>query len=126
MDKISKILMLTELLRGMLVTLLYFVRPKVTLNYPFEKGALSPKFRGEHALRRYASGEERCIACKLCEKIYRVKKIIIKPFTREEGSRKTKVYDINLTKFIFCGFSQKPFPVNITPKSTRLNSSHTS
>jgi NADH-quinone oxidoreductase chain I len=112
MDKNSKILMLTELLRGMLVTLLYFVRPKVTLNYPFEKGALSPKFRGEHALRRYASGEERCIACKLCEAICPAQAITIETVPRADGSRRTTRYDIDMTKCIYCGFCQEACPVD--------------
>jgi NADH-quinone oxidoreductase chain I len=112
MDKNSKSLMLTELLRGMMVTLLYFFRPKVTLNYPFEKGALSAKFRGEHALRRYASGEERCIACKLCEAICPAQAITIETRPREDNSRRTTRYDIDMTKCIYCGFCQEACPVD--------------
>jgi NADH dehydrogenase (ubiquinone) Fe-S protein 8 len=69
LDHMAQTLFMTEMIRGMLVALRYYFQPKVTLNYPFEKGPLSPRFRGEHALRRYPTGEERCIACKLCEAI---------------------------------------------------------
>ena len=84
----------------------YFFRPKVTLNYPHEKGPLSPRFRGEHALRRYPNGEERCIACKLCEAICPAQAITIDAEPREDGSRRTTRYDIDMTKCIFCGMCQ--------------------
>ncbi len=96
-------LMLTELARGMMLTLGFFFKERVTLNYPNEKGALSPRFRGEHALRRYASGEERCIACKLCEAICPAQAITIEAEVRDDGSRRTTRYDIDMTKCIFCG-----------------------
>jgi NADH-quinone oxidoreductase subunit I len=102
---------LTELLRGMGITLLYFFRPKVTLNYPFEKGRLSPRFRGEHALRRYKSGEERCIACRLCEAICPAQAITIETFN-SINKRQTSRYDIDMTKCIFCGFCQESCPVD--------------
>ena len=105
-------LFLTELFRGLWITLQYFFRKKVTLNYPFEKGNLSPKFRGEHALRRYVSGEERCIACKLCEAVCPAQAITIESDTRFDGSRKTTKYDIDMTKCIFCGFCQEACPVD--------------
>src|ERR1700709_1365395 len=98
MNQNSQIFFLTELGRGLLITLLYFLRPKVTINYPFEKGPLSPRFRGEHALRRYASGEERCIACKLCEAICPAQAITIEAEARADGSRRTTRYDIDMTK----------------------------
>jgi len=90
----------------------YFFREPVTLNYPFEKGPLSPRFRGEHALRRYPNGEERCIACKLCEAICPAQAITIEAEEREDGSRRTTRYDIDMTKCIFCGFCQEACPVD--------------
>ena len=78
----------------------------MTINYPFEKGVLSPRVRGEHALRRYPSGEERCIACKLCEAVCPAQAITIEADQREDGSRKTTRYDIDMTKCIYCGFCQ--------------------
>jgi len=86
--------------------------PQVTLNYPFEKGALSPRFRGEHALRRYPSGEERCIACKLCEAVCPAQAITIEAEERPDGSRRTTRYDIDMTKCIYCGFCQQACPVD--------------
>lgn len=107
-----QILYLTELCRGLWITLQYFFRRKVTLNYPFEKGALSSRFRGEHALRRYANGEERCIACKLCEAVCPAQAITIESEPREDESRRTTRYDIDMTKCIFCGFCQEACPVD--------------
>jgi len=105
--------LLTELLRGLSLTLQYLFQPKFTLNYPFEKGALSPRFRGEHVLRRYTSGEERCIACKLCEAICPAQAITIEAEPSElTGSRRTTRYDIDMTKCIYCGFCQEACPVD--------------
>jgi NADH-quinone oxidoreductase chain I len=112
MEHNSQIFFLTELGRGLLVSLLYFFRPKVTLNYPFEKGPLSPRFRGEHVLRRYASGEERCIACKLCEAVCPAQAITIETHPRVDHSRRTTRYDIDMTKCIYCGFCQEACPVD--------------
>jgi len=112
LDRNANTLLLTELTRGMSLTLKYFFEPKVTLNYPFEKGALSPRFRGEHALRRYPTGEERCIACKLCEAICPAQAITIEAEEREDGSRRTTRYDIDMTKCIYCGFCQEACPVD--------------
>ena len=78
----------------------YMIRPKATVNYPFEKGPLSPRFRGEHALRRYPNGEERCIACKLCEAICPAQAITIEAEPRADGSRRTTRYDIDMVKCI--------------------------
>lgn len=111
-NKSIQTLFLTELFRGMWLTLQYFFRRKVTLNYPFEKGALSPRFRGEHVLRRYPSGEERCIACKLCEAVCPAQAITIEAEARSDGSRRTTRYDIDMTKCIFCGFCQEACPVD--------------
>ncbi|KAI5660967.1 hypothetical protein M9H77_20290 [Catharanthus roseus] len=105
-------LFLTEMVRGLSLTLKYFFEKKVTINYPFEKGPLSPRFRGEHALRRYATGEERCIACKLCEAICPAQAITIEAEEREDGSRRTTRYDIDMTKCIYCGFCQEACPVD--------------
>ena len=90
----------------------YFFRPKATLNYPHEKGPLSPRFRGEHALRRYPNGEERCIACKLCEAICPAQAITIDAEPRDDGSRRTTRYDIDMTKCIYCGFCEEACPVD--------------
>ncbi len=105
-------LFLTEILRGFVMTFQYFLRRKVTINYPFEKGALSSRFRGEHALRRYPTGEERCIACKLCEAICPAQTITIEVESRFDGSRRTSRYDIDMTKCIYCGFCQEACPVD--------------
>jgi len=111
-DASANTLFLTELFRGMSLTLKYFFDTKVTINYPFEKGPLSPRFRGEHALRRYPTGEERCIACKLCEAICPAQAITIDAEEREDGSRRTTKYDIDMTKCIYCGFCQEACPVD--------------
>jgi NADH-quinone oxidoreductase subunit I len=108
----AKALLLSELVSGMALTLKYFFKPKVTLNYPYEKGPISPRFRGEHALRRYASGEERCIACKLCEAVCPAQAITIEAEPRADGSRRTTRYDIDMTKCIYCGFCQEACPVD--------------
>jgi NADH-quinone oxidoreductase subunit I len=105
-------LILGELLLGMWLTLKYFFKRKVTLNYPYEKGVLSPRFRGEHALRRYPTGEERCIACKLCEAICPAQAITIEAEPRDDGSRRTTRYDIDMTKCIYCGFCEEACPVD--------------
>lgn len=102
----------SEVFRGMAATAGNFLKEPATINYPFEKGPLSPRFRGEHALRRYPSGEERCIACKLCEAICPAQAITIEAEEREDGSRKTTRYDIDMTKCIYCGFCQEACPVD--------------
>lgn len=106
------ILLLFELLRGMIIVFQNLFKEKVTLNYPFEKGPISTRFRGEHALRRYISGEERCIACKLCEVICPAQAITIESEPRIDGSRRTVRYDLDMTKCIFCGFCQEACPVD--------------
>ncbi|KAH8931264.1 hypothetical protein BDL97_19G011700 [Sphagnum fallax] len=112
LDHSVNTLFLTEMMRGMGLTLKYFFDKKVTINYPFEKGPLSPRFRGEHALRRYPTGEERCIACKLCEAVCPAQAITIEAEEREDGSRRTTRYDIDMTKCIYCGFCQEACPVD--------------
>lgn len=107
-----KSLMLKELLVGLSLTGRYFFRPKYTLRYPAEKTPKSSRFRGLHALRRYPNGEERCIACKLCEAICPALAITIEAEPRDDGSRRTTRYDIDLTKCIFCGFCEEACPVD--------------
>ena len=109
---ILKEFLMIEIFSGLFLTLKYFFKPKVTINYPFEKGILSSRFRGEHALRRYSSGEERCIACKLCEAVCPAQAITIESEPRNDGSRKTIRYDIDMTKCIYCGFCAEACPVD--------------
>ncbi len=104
--------MLLELLKGMAVTGRYMFRRKITVQFPEEKTPASPRFRGLHALRRYENGEERCIACKLCEAICPALAITIESEVRADGSRRTTRYDIDLTKCIFCGFCEESCPVD--------------
>jgi NADH-quinone oxidoreductase subunit I len=112
LDRGARSLLLMELLSGMSLTFRYMFKPKATLNYPYEKGHLSPRFRGEHALRRYPNGEERCIACKLCEAICPALAITIEAEPRADGSRRTTRYDIDMTKCIYCGLCQEACPVD--------------
>ena len=107
-----KSLLLIELLQGLGLTLKYLFKPKYTLMYPMEKTPQSPRFRGIHALRRYPNGEERCIACKLCEAVCPALAITIDSEKREDGSRRTTRYDIDLFKCIFCGFCEESCPVD--------------
>ncbi|MGF1641871.1 MAG: NADH-quinone oxidoreductase subunit NuoI [Rhodospirillales bacterium] len=112
MDRAAQTIFLSELMSGLGLTFKYMFRPKVTLNYPYEKGPLSPRFRGEHVLRRYPNGEERCIACKLCEAVCPAQAITIEAEPREDGSRRTTRYDIDMVKCIYCGFCQEACPVD--------------
>ena len=112
LDRAARSFLLTELVMGFALTLKYMFKPKVTVNYPYEKGPLGPRFRGEHALRRYPNGEERCIACKLCEAICPAQAITIEAEPRDDGSRRTTRYDIDMTKCIYCGFCQEACPVD--------------
>ncbi len=112
LDRTARALLVAEILDGMWLTLKSMFRQKVTLNYPYEKGPLSPRFRGEHALRRYPNGEERCIACKLCEAICPAQAITIEAEPRGDGSRRTTRYDIDMTKCIYCGLCQEACPVD--------------
>jgi len=111
-DRAAATIFWTELFRGAGVTFAHIFKEPATINYPFEKGPLSPRFRGEHALRRYPSGEERCIACKLCEAICPAQAITIEAEERADGSRRTTRYDIDMTKCIYCGFCQEACPVD--------------
>ena len=108
----AKYFLLADIWTGFKLGFKYFFSPKTTINYPHEKGELSPRFRGEHALRRYPNGEERCIACKLCEAICPAQAITIDAEPREDGSRRTTRYDLDMTKCIYCGFCQEACPVD--------------
>ena len=133
LDRTARAFLLTELLQGLALTLRYMFKPAVTTNYPFEKIPMSPRFRGEHALRRYPNGEERCIACKLCEAICPAQAITIEAEPRGfvfeaeprgavasassagglcDGSRRARRYDIDMTKCIYCGLCQEACPVD--------------
>lgn len=111
-DRAAGTIFARELATGMGVALAHMFKEPATINYPFEKGPLSPRFRGEHALRRYPSGEERCIACKLCEAVCPAQAITIEAEERADGSRRTTRYDIDMTKCIYCGFCQEACPVD--------------
>ena len=109
----AKYFLLWDFFLGFKVGFKYFFAPKATVNYPHEKGPLSPRFRGEHALRRYPNGEERCIACKLCEAICPAQAITIEAGPRRnDGTRRTVRYDIDMVKCIYCGFCQEACPVD--------------
>jgi NADH-quinone oxidoreductase subunit I len=113
LDQSARSLLLGEFVSALALSLRYFFAPKATINYPFEKGALSPRFRGEHALRRYPNGEERCIACKLCEAICPAQAITIEAGPRRnDGTRRATRYDIDMVKCIYCGFCQEACPVD--------------
>ena len=112
LDSTARSFLLAELIQGLWLTLRQMFLPKATLNYPWEKGPISPRFRGELALRRYPNGEERCIACKLCEAICPAQAITIEAEPREDGSRRTTRYDIDMTKCIYCGFCEEACPVD--------------
>jgi NADH-quinone oxidoreductase subunit I len=118
-----KTFFLTELLVGLSVTLRRFFAPKVTLNYPEEKAPQSPRFRGLHALRRYPNGQERCIACKLCEAVCPALAITIDSDVSEDGTRRTTRYDIDLFKCIYCGFCEEACPVDAIVE-TRIHEYH--
>ncbi|MFM7568047.1 MAG: NADH-quinone oxidoreductase subunit NuoI [Betaproteobacteria bacterium] len=104
--------MLSEMLKGLALTGRYFFARKITVQYPEEKTPMSPRFRGLHALRRYPNGEERCIACKLCEAVCPAMAITIESEVRADNTRRTTRYDIDLTKCIFCGFCEESCPVD--------------
>ena len=108
----AKSLLLAEFVGAFFLSMRYFFKTKATINYPFEKNPVSARFRGEHALRRYPNGEERCIACKLCEAVCPAMAITIESDQRDDGSRRTTRYDIDLTKCIFCGFCEEACPVD--------------
>jgi NADH-quinone oxidoreductase subunit I len=113
LEQAARSLFLSEFVSAFFLSMRYMFAPKATIYYPFEKGALSPRFRGEHALRRYPNGEERCIACKLCEAICPAQAITIEAGPRRnDGTRRTTRYDIDMVKCIYCGFCQEACPVD--------------
>ena len=113
LDQAARSIFLKEFLSGLVLGMRYFFKPKATLDYPFEKGPLSPRFRGEHVLRRYPNGEERCIACKLCEAICPAQAITIEAGPRRnDGTRRATRYDIDMVKCIYCGLCQEACPVD--------------
>jgi NADH-quinone oxidoreductase subunit I len=120
---LAKTFFLTELLQGMRVTFGQFLKAPVTLHYPEEKTPQSPRFRGLHALRRYPNGEERCIACKLCEAVCPALAITIESDMRDDGTRRTTRYDIDLFKCIYCGFCEEACPVDAIVE-TRIHEYH--
>lgn len=109
---VFKTFLLTDLLRGLWLTVRTLFRKKFTVNYPEEKTPQSPRFRGLHAQRRYPNGEERCIACKLCEAVCPAQAITIEAEPREDGGRRTTRYDIDMIKCIYCGLCQEACPVD--------------
>jgi len=112
LNRIFKIIFLSEFVKAIIIAIREIFRKKKTLNYPFEKGKISSRFRGEHALRRYPNGEERCIACKLCEAVCPAQAITIESEERSDGSRKTTRYDIDMVKCIYCGLCEESCPVD--------------
>ena len=110
LNRIFKIIFLSEFVKAIILAIREIFRKKKTLNYPFEKGKISSRFRGEHALRRYPNGEERCIACKLCEAVCPAQAITIESEERSDGSRKTTRYDIDMLKCIYCGLCEESCP----------------
>jgi NADH-quinone oxidoreductase subunit I len=116
-------LLLWELVKGLHLTLKHFFRPKATVFYPEEKTPMSPRFRGLHALRRYPNGEERCIACKLCEAVCPALAITIESEPKDDGTRRTTRYEIDLFKCIYCGFCEESCPVDSIVE-TRVHEYH--
>jgi len=113
--------MLVELFKGMAVTGRHLFTPKITVQYPDERTPMSPRFRGLHALRRYPNGEERCIACKLCEAVCPALAITIESEQRADGSRRTTRYDIDLYKCIYCGFCEEACPVDAIVETRNID-----
>ncbi|MFK8040538.1 MAG: NADH-quinone oxidoreductase subunit NuoI [Rickettsiaceae bacterium] len=118
--KYVKSFILFEIVKGMSLTLTYLFKKKVTINYPYEKSKISSRFKGEHALRRYENGEERCIACKLCEAVCPAQAIVIEADIADNGTRRATRYDIDMTKCIYCGLCQEACPVDAIVEGPNL------
>ena len=112
LSRFFKTILMVDFLGGLVIAIKELFKSKKTINYPFEKGKISPRFRGEHALRRYPNGEERCIACKLCEAVCPALAITIESEPRDDDSRRTTRYDIDMTKCIYCGLCEEACPVD--------------
>jgi len=112
LNRIIKTIFLLEFVKALAIAIKEIFKSKKTINYPFEKGRISPRFRGEHALRRYPNGEERCIACKLCEAVCPAQAITIEAKPMADGCRKTTRYDIDMLKCIYCGLCEESCPVD--------------
>ena len=121
--RLIKTIFMTDFFSGLVIAIKKIFKSKKTINYPFEKGKISPRFRGEHALRRYPNGEERCIACKLCEAICPAQAITIESDVGLDGTRRTTRYDIDLFKCIYCGFCEEACPVDAVVE-TRIHEYH--
>ena len=115
--RVIKTIFMADFFTGLVIAIRKIFMPKKTINYPFEKGKISPRFRGAHALRRYPNGEERCIACKLCEAVSPAQAITIESEVRSDGSRKTTRYDIDMLKCIYCGLCEESCPVDAIVQS---------
>ena len=123
LDQAARSIFLTEFVQAFFLSMRYFFKPKATINYPFEKNPLSPRFRGEHVLRRYPNGEERCIACKLCEAICPAQAIAVEAAPRRnDGTRRATRYDIDMVKCIYCGLCQEACPVDAIVEATKRTS----
>ena len=119
-SRIIKTIFMTDFISGLLIGVKKMFKSSKTINYPFEKGKISPLYRGEHALRRYPNGEERCIACKLCEAVCPAQAITIDSEVRSDGSRKTTRYDIDMLKCIYCGLCEESCPVDAIVQGTNF------
>ena len=123
--KSLKQFLLVDMVRGFSITLMNMFRKKITVMYPYESTPISPRFRGEHALRRYPNGEERCIACKLCEAVCPAQAITIEAEPRTDGSRRTTRYDIDMVKCIYCGLCEEACPVDAIVEGPNMEFAHT-
>ena len=121
-SRFLKTIFMIDFISGFIIAIKQTYKPKKTINYPFEKGKISPRARGEHALRRYPNGEERCIACKLCEAVCPAQAITIESTERDDGSRKTTRYDIDMLKCIYCGLCKNHVLLMPLYKAQTLNS----
>ena len=120
-SRIIKTIFMADFVAGLIIAIKKIFKTKKTINYPFEKGKISPRFRGEHALRRYPNGEERCIACKLCEAVCPAQAITIESEIKPDGSRKTTRYDIDMLKCIYCGLCEESCPVDAIVQGPNLS-----
>ena len=120
-NRLLKTIFLVEFISGLFMAVRELFRKSKTINYPFEKGRISPRMRGEHALRRYPNGEERCIACKLCEAVCPAQAITIESSERSDGSRKTTRYDIDMRKCIYCGLCNPEVKTKCPSKSALVS-----